>query len=253
MKSANKTKSDQKGREFLREAFQAEQDSLVAALRKASLTVTHEGKKGEVTEGHFLDHLSAYLPKRYKADSAIVIDSEGRTSEQIDIVIYDPQYTPVLLDQKSHKYVPAEAVYAVLEVKPEINSTYLKYAAKKAASVRLLKRTSIPIPHAGGEYPAKPLFPIVAGLIAAKSSWKDGLAGAFLENHVKLVDDMRLDCVLAVKDQSFDVFAKDGVPSFSPKGNALVFFVFRLLQKLQSLGTVPAIDWNAYAKQLADD
>jgi hypothetical protein len=250
---SSKKKSEHTGREFLREAFEAEQAALAAQLRKASVSVTHEGKKGEVTETHFLEHLAGYLPKRYKAESAIVIDSEGRTSDQIDIVIYDPQYTPVLLDQKSHKYVPAEAVYAVLEVKPEINADYLKYAGKKAESVRRLKRTSTPIPHAGGEYPPKQLFPIVAGLVAAKSGWKDGLEGSFLANHIKLVGDRRLDCVLAVGHKSYDVFNKDGTPCFSPKDNALVFFVFRLLQKLQSLGTVPAIDWNAYARQLADD
>jgi len=93
-----------------------------------------------------------YLPKRYAADSAIVIDSTGRTSDQMDVVIYDPQYTPTLLDQHDHKYIPAEAVYAVMEVKPTVNKSYLDYAGKKAASVRRLKRTSIPIPHAGGTY-----------------------------------------------------------------------------------------------------
>lgn len=93
-----------------------------------------------------------YLPKRYAVDSAIVIDSNGRTSDQLDVVIYDPQYTPTLLDQYDHKYVPAEAVYAVMEVKPTVNKGYLDYAGKKAASVRRLKRTSIPIPHAGGTY-----------------------------------------------------------------------------------------------------
>lgn len=236
----------------MRDAFAAEQETLVAQLRQASVSLTHEGKKGDITETHFVDHLNRYLPKRYKADSAIVIDSEGHTSDQIDVVIYDPQYTPVLLDQKSHRYVPAEAVYAIFEVKPEINSVYLQYAGEKAESVRRLTRTSIPIPHAGGEYAPKAPFPILAGLVAEKAGWVDGLQKSFLKNHTKLIGNERLDCVLAVRDRSFDVFNKDGTPCYSPKGNALVFFIFRLLQKLQSLGTVPAIDWNTYAKQFAD-
>jgi hypothetical protein len=54
-----------------------------------------------------------------------------------------------------------------------------------------------------------------------------------------------------VAGHSFDVF--DGSVSYavSEGSNALVFFLFRLLNKLQSLGTVPAIDWNAYAEQLS--
>jgi hypothetical protein len=65
------------------------------------------------------------------------------------------QYTPSLLDQQKHRYVPAEAVYAVFEVKPSINWDYLIYAGEKADSVRILERTSIEIPHAGGTFPAK--------------------------------------------------------------------------------------------------
>jgi hypothetical protein len=38
-----------------------------------------------------------------------------------------------------------------------------------------------------------------------------------------------------------------------PKNNALAFFAFRLLAKLQSLATVPAVDWMAYANQLSQN
>jgi hypothetical protein len=56
-----------------------------------------------------------------------------------------------------------------------------------------------------------------------------------------LEKDRVLDCGLAVSGHAF-----------ANGKNALVVFLFRLLQKLQSLGTVPMIDWNAYAKQLAN-
>ena len=65
--------------------------------------------------------------------------------DQIDIIIYNAQYTPTLLDQQDHRYVTAEAVYCVLEVKPLISKTYLNYAGDKAKSVRALERTSIAI------------------------------------------------------------------------------------------------------------
>lgn len=34
------------------------------------------------------------------------------------VVVFDRQYTPTLLDNDKHRYVPAEAVYAVFECKP---------------------------------------------------------------------------------------------------------------------------------------
>ncbi len=243
--------SESQGKKFLQEAFHHEQLALLQRLELAEKSITHQGKRGDVTEKHFLTTLRAYLPKRYAADSAIVIDSTGRTSDQMDVVIYDPQYTPTLLDQHDHKYVPAEAVYAVMEVKPSINKGHLDYAGRKAASVRRLKRTSIPIPHAGGTYPAKPLFEITAGLIAPNIEWADAFGTTFLGHHSALKKECRLDCVLALTSGSFDVFDPSVNHAISPSKNALVFFLFRLLQKLQSLGTVPAICWNAYASQLA--
>jgi hypothetical protein len=251
MSNPAKAVSSKDGKRFLQDAFHEQQKVLQAHLEYAKKTITHDGKCGDVTEKHFLKTLAAYLPNRYAADSAIVIDCNGQTSDQMDVVIYDPQYTPCLLDQHDHKYIPAEAVYAVLEVKPEINAKYLTYAGDKAKSVRRLHRTSIPIPNAGGTpYPPKALFPITAGLIAADISWKDHFGKTFAKHFNSLKGDCRLDCVLAVSSASLDIF--EATPRVLAGKNALVFFLFRLLQKLQSLGTVPAIDWNAYASQLAN-
>jgi hypothetical protein len=247
--SPAKLRSETDGKRFLQESFRGQQRVLETQIDHAANSITHEGKRGDVTEKHFIHILRAYLPRRYAADSAIVIDSTGRTSDQIDVVIYDPHYTPTLLDQQDHKYVAAEAVYAVFEVKPKVNKTYLGYAAKKAASVRRLMRTSVEFGTVDGPRKKVP-FPITAGLVAARAAWPDGLAGAFWKCVSTLRNQRKLDCVLALDGQSFDLFNPDGTQTFSPKDNSLVFFLFRLLQKFQTLGTVPGIDWNAYAAQL---
>lgn len=242
--------SNTRGKEFLQRAFASEQSCLVAKLRSSD-RIVHDGDRGEVNEQHFIDVLRHYLPNRYTVHKASILDSDGQISDSIDVVVYDRQYTPTLLDSESHRYVPAEAVYAVFECKPTINKHYLEYAADKAASVRRLKRTSVPIPHAGGSYPPKPLFDIVAGIIATEVDWKDGLGNSFEECHSTLCGLKRLDCGLAVDAHSFDTFASNGTLTYCKSENALVFFLFRFLNQLQSLGTVPAIDWNAYAAQLS--
>ena len=237
------------GKEFLQNSFSIEQKLLQVQLELSSQSITHSGTMGAVNEEHFVNLLRKYLPNRYAVDTGIVIDSTGSTSHQIDVVIYDKQYTPTLLDQKNHRYIPAEAIYAVFEVKPTINKQYLDYAGEKAESVRILNRTSIPIVHAGGEYSPKPLFPIVAGIVASRIEWTDGFDGAtFQSNHSSLTENKVLDCGLAVSGDCFDIF--DGEMRIGPSENAMAYFLFRLLQKLQSLGTVPAIDWNAYAEVL---
>lgn len=241
-----KAKARVDGKSFLSSAFAAEQEVLAVQLKLSSESITHDGVMGEVNEQYFIQLLRKYLPMRYAIDRGIVIDSNGATSDQIDIVIFDNQYTPTLLDQHAHRFIPAEAVYCVLEAKPTINKTYLKYAGEKAKSVRELERTSVPICHAGGVYPAKALFPIVAGIVAADIKWADGMSSAPFSTNLKaLVGTSTLDCGLALSDRSFDIY--DGSQTLSPRGHSIAFFLFRLLQRLQSLGTVPAIDWNRYA------
>lgn len=244
----NKAKTEARvdGKSFIRSALAAEQEVLAVQLKLSSKSITHDGVMGEVNEQHFIQILRKYLPMRYAIDQGIVIDSNGATSDHIDIIVFDHQYTPTLLDQHAHRFIPAEAVYCVLEVKPTINKTYLEYAGEKAKSVRELERTSVPIRHAGGEFPPKALFPIVAGIVAPDIDWADGMAGdPFSTNLKALVTISALDCGLALSDRSFDTF--DGSLTLSPRGHSLAFFLFRLLQRLQSLGTVPAIDWNRYA------
>ncbi|XHR27499.1 MAG: DUF6602 domain-containing protein [Chthoniobacteraceae bacterium] len=237
--------------QFLRDAFATEQECLVAKL-KSSARIVHAGDRGEVNEQHFIDFLRKYLPNRYTVEKAIILDCDGKVSQSIDVVVFDRQYTPTLLDNDKHRYVPAEAVYAVFECKPTIDKGYLEYAADKAASVRQLKRTSVAIHHAGGVFPPKKLFPIVAGILAINVGWTEGLGGeSFQRIHRGLIGDRSLDCGFAATGASFDIFDDDGSYTLGPSDNALAFFAFRLLGKLQSLATVPAVDWIAYANQLS--
>ena len=240
--------SNVRGTEFLQRAFESEQTCLAAKLHSSD-RVVHSGDRGEVNEQYFIEVLRKYLPNRYTVHKAAVIDSEGNVSQSIDVVVYDRQYTPTLLDSDSHRYVPAEAVYAVFECKPKIDKGYLDYAADKAESVRRLKRTSVPINHAGGSFPAKALFEIIAGVLAIDVDWADGFGKSFEENHASLTGLRALNCGLAVSGECFDTYG--GSYNYCKSSNSLVYFLFRFLNQLQSLATVPAIDWNAYASRLS--
>lgn len=232
------------GKRFVIESCIAEKKVLQAQLSLAMDSISHDGTMGTVTETHFTNYLKKYLPARYSISSGIVIDSQGATSDQIDIVIFDSQYTPTIFDQENHRYIPAEAVYAVIEVKPTIDKAYMEYATNKAESVFKLIRTSCPITHAGGEHPPKPHFKILAGIVASRIEWVDGLdSTAFLDAYQK---SGILNFGISMDFGAFDNF--DGDLKISKSDSALLALIFRFLKKLQSMGTVPAIDWNEYSK-----
>lgn len=232
----------------IREIFLGLQDKMQAKLHMARRVLTHPVSKGDASEIEWLEMLSGYLPARYCADKAFVIDCDGRVSEQIDIVIYDRHYSPFILKQSGSTYIPAESVYAVIEVKPCLTKGNVVYAAKKAASVRILKRTAAPIVHAGGKIksPKKP-FHILAGILAVEGKLSSGI-----KRHLDQLDRNRfLNFGCSLKDQAF-WFKTCGAGKYcfekSVQKEALVFFFLNLLAELQKMGTVPAMDIDKYIR-----
>ena len=233
------------------ELFKNMQIQRQSTLELGRNSITHNGEMGEAAEESWRKWLKKYLPRRYCVDKAIIVDCNGNTSEQIDIVIYDGQYSYFVFKHEQVIYVPAESVYAVIEVKQELNKANINYAGEKAASVRKLIRTSTEIPFVGGIYRPKPLHKILAGIIAIESGWKDPLGDTLKKNLHSETPDYQIDFGCAIKHGSFWV---ESDPRFlvkrSSKDEALLFFFLQLLKALQSIGTVPAIKIDEYAKVL---
>jgi hypothetical protein len=106
------------------------------------------------TETHWHELLGGLLRARYQAMRAFVVDSRAGQSDQIDLAIIDRHLSPLFWEWGGHCYVPAESVYGVFEIKPEINRQYVLYAGGKIASVRRLHRTSASFGWAMGTMPA---------------------------------------------------------------------------------------------------
>ena len=216
----------------LAEIFRRVQQEMLAQLSVGRL-FEHASTAGAATEHHWLQLFDRYLPKRYRAAPAFVIDSTGNRSRQIDIAIFDNLYTPPLFPHSSGIHLPAESVYAVFEVKPTFSRQWLRDAAEKAASVRSLHRTSVSV--IGREATNPPA--ILAGLLATTSVWNPE---TFATNVLRARYDLDIGCCL--EHGSFE-----GKTISSP-GHSLIFFLIRLLDRLRAMGTAPAIDWSQYGK-----
>ncbi|MBL7933131.1 MAG: hypothetical protein JNL60_14590, partial [Bacteroidia bacterium] len=169
--------------------FHGLQKQMVAQLNTNREFIQHPGSKGDSLENVWIEWLRKYLPNRYNVDKAIVIDSNGNLSHQLDLVIYDQQYTPFVFTQNGIHYIPAEGVYAVFEVKPDFKGsvdgeTFFEYAGKKIESVRKLKRTSVTIINAGVESKARPLTKIVGGILANTNTYTSQNNNT-IETHLK--------------------------------------------------------------------
>ncbi|MEW5425200.1 DUF6602 domain-containing protein [Amorphus sp. 3PC139-8] len=225
-------------------------DDIQGRLQRARQSFGHAGTKGDASENVWLELLQKYLPARYQAANAHVVDSMGNFSDQIDVVVFDRQYSPFIFNYENQLIIPAESVYAAFEAKQSLNADHVSYAQQKIATVRRLHRTSLPIPHAGGTYPPKPLIPIIGGILTFESDWKPALGQSMVKAIEAGKGDLRLNlgCVAAHGHFRFN---EDSVTyEIDEGGKAATAFLFDLISTLQFSGTVPMIDIKAYGQWL---
>lgn len=225
-------------------------DDIERRLEGARKVFGHPGTKGDASETVWRDLLKGYLPKRYEVASAHVVDSNGLFSQQIDVVVFDRQYSPFVFHYEGQVIIPAESVYAVFEAKQNMNAQHMAYAKEKIASVRSLHRTSLPVPTIDGEKPAKTPQHIIGGLLAFDSDWKPAFGDAFFtaldaKNENELID---IGCCAA----SGSYWRTDtGDYETHIEGKAATAFLLELIARLQASATVPMIDVRKYANWLA--
>lgn len=226
-------------------------DDIESRLAIARKSFNHPGTKGDASESIWIELLDKYLPKRYQAAKAHVVDSDGVFSQQIDVLVFDRQYSPFIFNYEGQTIVPAESVYAVFEAKQTVDATLVAYAQEKVASVRRLHRTSLPIPHAGGLYPAKPPIPILGGVLSLGSEWSPGMGKALDSALLTDQGDGRLDIGCIASHGHFFLDPSTNIYSFVAEHKPATAFLFKLISTLQFSGTVPMIDVDAYARWLA--
>ena len=234
----------------IRKLFAGMQDQMATTLKLHTGITEHPVEKGDATEENWHKWLATYLPKRYKADKAFIVDCHGQKSEQIDLAIYDQQYSPFVFNQSGTLYIPSESVYAVFEVKPTIDKANLVYAGKKAKSVRQLFRTSFSITHAGGSFAPKQPHRILSGILTTNSGWKEAIGKTLDKNLTALDDESKIDIGCILNAGAFLTGQSGGVVEKSNASESLIFFFLKLLIELQKIGTVPAMDIEQYLKVL---
>lgn len=264
----------------IRDLFYGLQKQMEVQLNTNRDNILHPVTKGDSLENVWIEWLKKYMPNRYCIDKAIVIDSDGRLSDQIDLVIYDQQYTPFVFTQNGVHYIPAEGVYAVFEVKPDLEGatssdgesmSYIEYAGRKIESVRVLKRTSAKIIDRGMPRDPRSLTKIIGGILTSVNSYSKKET---IEKHLKDLTDLKsidMGCVAEFGSFYIDYSGNEkkeindlnerikdyyrhrsfNTIIYSERENSLVTFFLQLSRYLQqSIGTVAAIDFGAYAKNV---
>lgn len=120
----------------LEKLFSEISNKMKSDLEQARASLNHAGLKGQVVEDKVGDFLRQYLPKSLDISSGMMVDSMGALSKQLDIIISDSHKTPIFYQSGDIRVIPAECVYAVIEVKTYLNKTELNNAFDNMKSVK---------------------------------------------------------------------------------------------------------------------
>ena len=113
-------------------------EELVRAYGSAGQATT-SGLIGQAREKAVKTKLESILPGGVGVGTGCVIDSEGNSSGQIDVVLYEKEFCPIFCVEDVF-YYPCESVIAVGSIKSKIGKKELRDIYNNIASVRRLKR-----------------------------------------------------------------------------------------------------------------
>ena len=115
--------------------------------------IGHNAERGRSNELALARVLEAFLPTRWGVGTGLLIDSSGRQSSQMDIVIYERADEPAVFAQTTQILFPVETVVGVIEVKTTLTSTDVDSDfVEKKASIEALESTT----------PSRPLVMLLA-------------------------------------------------------------------------------------------
>lgn len=80
----------------------------------------HGATIGSNRENVWKELFERIVPKKFKiANNVFIIDAQGNCSAEIDLAIFDEEYTPYIFKHGVLKFIPIEAVVAVIECKSD--------------------------------------------------------------------------------------------------------------------------------------
>lgn len=111
-----------------------------ADMEAARSALSHAGLKGGAFEEAFRQFLRDYLPDNLDVSTGQLVDSCGRMTRQLDVIISDRAKTPILYQSSQTRVIPIECVYAVIEVKAHLDTPELDNTLANMDSVRALEK-----------------------------------------------------------------------------------------------------------------
>jgi len=99
----------------------------------------HAGEFGTYREAIVREFLRFFVPQNFDISTGFVINSNDDVSTQCDIVIFDPEVTPLIQSGSRQRFFPIEPIVGVGEIKSDISREQLAEALEKLGKVKQMR------------------------------------------------------------------------------------------------------------------
>ena len=205
----------------------------------------HEGEKGGLRERRVAELLKSILPKCFGVGSGHIIDKQGKTSGQIDIVIYNSLYGIHFPIDDNYSLFPCECVYAAIEVKSILTASNgintrgsIIECIETTNKVKILQKDDMETPN-----------DILCVVFAYHTSWKKE-PGKVREWFSKLASGQKLPEITFVLDPGYLLctYGDGTVYTNSFRKAPLLKFYEELLERMQQVEMMIPNLWHEYIR-----
>ncbi|MBE1555405.1 DUF6602 domain-containing protein [Sporosarcina limicola] len=183
---------ENKGKEVFKRIYENYNDMNQMMVREMDMTTEHGGLTGNYREEMWLKFFRSIIPKKFSmAQGVMIIDSGGNVSKEVDIAVYDEQYTPYVFQYNTLKFIPIEAVVVVIECKSKSwddeslrtwSNQIKKLKSKQSGIARMVSGYSIGLTN-GTQTRTRPIRILASINSASKTEtlekWGENLGDAF--------------------------------------------------------------------------
>ncbi|GGD20399.1 hypothetical protein GCM10011587_26200 [Pyruvatibacter mobilis] len=222
----------------------------------AAENLQHRGLRGNERANALREFLANHLPRVFEVGNGEAIDFRDDRSGELDLFIFDRATAAALQTSSESALIPAEALYAVIEVKTKLTQEELDKSTAAAAKLRRLKpfKKAFVAARTGGRASFSrcrcPYFVFAYETNLAEEDWaskeyrriynaadKMGVAIDVVDRVIVL----NRGIILPNKRQSLLEEDSDGI--------FLEFYLHLINFLMRERGRRPVIDWTAYTSR----
>ena len=171
--------------------------ALAGELAIARASFKHSGQKGSSLERSVHSVLRRFLPENVAVTEGIVIDSCGFVSNQLDIILYDKAHAQLFYNSDSTRVVPAEFVFAVGEVKAQLDKAGYDQFLNSQLAVKNCSRNFMSTGFTYHGYGRDWTAPPIASFLIAFEAPAPSTYNWAVQSHVDMHNNECIDAILS--------------------------------------------------------